>query len=98
MFTRMLRVTLRTAIACSTPASTPVTLAIRPAHSALLASIRHAPGSPRVVVIGAVAVGHHIPLARETGDVDLATVAEETEVKAILTAANWVREKNAKQR
>lgn len=75
-----------------------MTLAIRPAHSALLASIRQAPGSPRVVVIGAVAVGHHIPLARETGDVDLAIVAEEAVVDAILTGADWVREKSAKQR
>jgi hypothetical protein len=75
-----------------------VTLAIRPAHSALLASIRQAPGSPRVVVIGAVAVGHHIPLARETGDVNLAIVAEETEVEAILTDAGWDREKSAKHR
>jgi hypothetical protein len=75
-----------------------VTLAIRPAHSALLHTIREAPGSPRVVVIGAVAVGHHIPLARETGDVDLAIVAEEAVVEAILTGADWVRERGATQR
>jgi predicted nucleotidyltransferase len=75
-----------------------VTLAIRPAHSALLHSIREAPGSPRVVVIGAVAVGHHIPLARETGDVDLAIVAEEAVVEAILIGADWVRERGATQR
>ena len=73
-------------------------LAIRPAHSALLASIRQAPGSPRVVVIGAVALLHHVPLYRETGDVDLAIVAEEIVVKAILTATEWVRDERAKQR
>ena len=74
-----------------------MTLAIRPAHAALLASIRQAPGSPRVVVIGAVAVAYHVPLGRETGDVDLVIVAEEPEVAAILTTADWVQE-NATQR
>jgi predicted nucleotidyltransferase len=75
-----------------------VKLAIRSAHSALLASIREAPGSPRVVVIGATAVLHHLSPYRETGDIDLAIVAEEGEVKAILAAAAWVRDDHAKQR
>lgn len=75
-----------------------MTLAIRPPHAALLSVIRQAPGSPRVVVIGAVAISHHLRLGRETGDVDLAIVAEEPVVTAILTETDWERDERVKQR
>ena len=75
-----------------------MSLAVTPAHLALLANIRRSPLSPRVVVIGAVAVLHHLRLRRDTGDIDLAVVAEETQCIAILTSAGWRRDSHAKQR
>jgi len=75
-----------------------MTLTIRPAHTALMAHIREAPSSPRFVVIGAVAVAHHVGLGRETGDVDLAIVAEEKEIKTLLEQASWLRETTRTQR
>jgi len=75
-----------------------VSLAITPAHSALLASIQRAPGAPRVVVIGATALLHHISLGRVTGDIDLAIVAEEEEINELIASAGWTRDERAKQR
>ena len=56
-----------------------MTLAIRPAQATLLAALRRA-GQPRFVVIGATALHHHVPLRRQTADVDLAVVADPEEI------------------
>jgi hypothetical protein len=60
-----------------------MTLAIRPAQATLLAALRRA-GRPRFVVIGATALHHHVPLRRQTADVDLAVVADPEEIAAVL--------------
>lgn len=75
-----------------------MTLAIRPAHFALLASIRRAPEAPRVVVIGATALLHFLALPRTTSDVDFAIVAEQEEVEAMIGGAGWTRDKTATHR
>jgi predicted nucleotidyltransferase len=60
-----------------------MTLAVRPAQASLLAALRRA-GQPRFVVIGATALHHHVPLRRQTADVDLAVVADPAEIAAVL--------------
>ena len=60
-----------------------MTLAIRPAQATLLAALRRA-RRPRFVVIGATALHHHVPLRRQTADVDLAVVADPEEIAAVL--------------
>ena len=67
-----------------------MTLAIRPAQATLLAALRRA-GRPRFVVIGATALHHHVPLRRQTADVDLAVVADPEEIGAVLRAQRgWI--------
>jgi predicted nucleotidyltransferase len=74
-----------------------VTLTVAPPHTSLLAALRRAK-KPRFVVIGAVALDHHVPLARRTGDVDLAIVAEADEIHALLTKHGWEADKRKSQR
>jgi predicted nucleotidyltransferase len=62
-----------------------MTLALRPAQANLLAALRRA-GRPRFVVIGATALHHHVPLRRQTADVDLAVVADPEEIATVLRA------------
>jgi predicted nucleotidyltransferase len=74
-----------------------VTLNVAPPHARLLAALRRAK-KPRFVVIGAVALDHHVPLARRTGDVDLAIVAEAEEILALLAKHGWMPDKRKTQR
>lgn len=41
------------------------------------------------MVIGAVALNHHVPLERSTADVDFVIVAEEAETAALLRSLHW---------
>src|SRR5690348_17206068 len=75
-----------------------MTLAVTPTHIELLTKIRSARGRPRVVVIGAAAIQHHVVLPRVTADVDLAIVAEPNEVDRLVEKAGWVRDGRATQR
>ncbi len=71
---------------------------LTPAHATLLTSILEQPDAPRVVVIGAAAILHHVPLKRFTDDLDLAIVADERAVNELLASANWERDQKALQR
>lgn len=75
-----------------------MTLAISPAHCGLLLGLRRADPPRRVVVIGAAALGHHIPLARTTADVDLVIVADAAETNALLGSLGWKRDQQHRQR
>jgi hypothetical protein len=75
-----------------------MTLPVSPAHARLLAALSRGKDRPRFVIIGAVALGHHISLPRATADVDLALVAELDEVDSILTMAGWRRDGRMPQR
>jgi predicted nucleotidyltransferase len=68
-----------------------MTLDIRPAQARLLASIRRA-AAPRFVVIGAIALRHHVRLQRETHDVDLAVVADHDEIASVMSGHGWKRD------
>lgn len=75
-----------------------MTLAISSAHSDLLLAIGRSQGAPRVVVIGAAALGHHVPLTRTTADVDFVVVADAIEISALLDSLAWRRDPKQKQR
>jgi predicted nucleotidyltransferase len=75
-----------------------VSLAISPAHGDLLGALRHSERAPRVVVIGAAALSHHIRLRRSTADVDLVIVAEADEIRALLESVQWRRDPRQPQR
>lgn len=75
-----------------------MTLMVSAAHAELLAALSRGKDRPRFVIIGAVALGHHIPLARATADVDLALVAEPDEVDSLLRMAGWLRDGRMPQR
>jgi hypothetical protein len=66
-----------------------VTLAISPAHGDLLAALSRAKPRRRVVVIGAVALNHHVPLERSTADVDFVIVAEAEDIAVLLRSVHW---------
>jgi predicted nucleotidyltransferase len=73
-----------------------VTLAIAASHATLLANLRAA--GHRFVVIGAIAVSHHVGLERETFDVDLVLVAAPNDVDSILRGFGWERHPKIRQR
>lgn len=73
-----------------------MTLGLAPSHARLLADLRAA--GHRFVVIGAIAVGHHVDLERKTSDVDLALVAAPGDVDAILRDFGWTRDPKIRQR
>ncbi len=75
-----------------------MTLPVSPAHARLLAALSQGHGGRRFVIIGAVALGHHIALPRATADVDLALVAELDEFDSILGKAGWVPDPRTPQR
>jgi predicted nucleotidyltransferase len=74
-----------------------MTLAISPAQGDLLAALQRA-DSPRIVVIGATALGHHVKLTRFTADVDLVIVADLEEISQLLEARGWKPDRTEWQR
>jgi predicted nucleotidyltransferase len=73
-------------------------LAISPAHCDLLLALARSEPARRVVIIGAAALGHHVPLVRGTADVDLVIVAEAEEIAVLLASLGWERDATQKQR
>ena len=74
-----------------------MTLAITPVQAELLVALRRR-GSPRLVVIGATALHHHVNLPRPTADIDLVIVAELQEISELLASHGWERDKRTWQR
>ncbi|MFO0710823.1 MAG: nucleotidyl transferase AbiEii/AbiGii toxin family protein [Sandaracinus sp.] len=75
-----------------------MTLTIRPEHARELARLRQHTARPDFVLIGAAALGHHVPLPRKTNDVDLALVVRPDEIEALLTSLGWRRDATIQQR
>lgn len=69
-----------------------MTLSIPLAHARELARLRDHGARPDFVLIGAVALSHHVALERKTNDVDLALVVAPAELDAILTSLDWTRD------
>ena len=63
-----------------------------------LVSLRRIFGERQCVLIGAAALAIHVPLRRETKDVDLVVVVSETDLPNILEDAGWQRDKRMAQR
>jgi predicted nucleotidyltransferase len=72
-------------------------LAITRTQAELLLALRRE-GSPRLVLIGATALHHHVSLPRLTADIDLVIVAELKEISELLTSHHWERDKKMWQR
>jgi hypothetical protein len=68
-----------------------VTMPISPEHAGELARLIEHEAKPDLVLIGAVALGHHVPLGRHTSDVDLAVVVSLDDVAPLLGSLGWTR-------
>src|SRR5690242_15296065 len=75
-----------------------MTLAVSPAHCDLLLALRRMEAAPRVVVIGAAALGHHVPLERTTADIDLVIVAAQERIDTLLESLDWKQDVKQRQR
>ncbi len=63
-----------------------------------LARLRAALGESRFVLIGAAALGYHVPLPRATADIDLAMIVEPADFEGLLTPLGWRRNPRILQR
>jgi hypothetical protein len=68
-----------------------MTMPISPEHAGELARLIEHEAKPDLVLIGAVALGHHVPLGRHTSDVDLAVVVSLDDVAPLLGSLGWTR-------
>ena len=75
-----------------------MTLPIAPSHARQLAALRVAAPTIRVVVVGAAALGHHLPLDRDTKDIDLALAVEVDEVQPLMARMGWEPDRREAQR
>ena len=75
-----------------------MTLPIAPSHARQLAALRVAAPTTRVVVVGAAALGHHLPLDRDTKDIDLALAVEQNEVAPLMARVCWEPDRREAQR
>ncbi|MCK6572655.1 nucleotidyl transferase AbiEii/AbiGii toxin family protein [Myxococcota bacterium] len=75
-----------------------MSLPISPAHAAQLAALLGAASQVRVVVVGATALGYHLPLPRDTKDVDLAVAVAVDDVPTLMAAVGWARDPDEVQR
>lgn len=75
-----------------------MTLPVSPAHAAQLAALTMAAPVTRVVVVGATALGHHLPLPRDTKDVDLAMAVAVDEVAPLMATVGWTHDPKELQR
>jgi len=66
-----------------------VTLAMTPEQATALAELRRLRPELRMVLVGAAALQHHVELRRATRDVDLAVVAEQASLAAMLEGVGW---------
>lgn len=75
-----------------------MSLPISQAHGVQLAALVGAAPEVRVVVVGATALGYHLPLPRDTKDVDLAVAVAVDEVPPLMAAVGWTRDPDEIQR
>lgn len=75
-----------------------MSLPISPEHAQELARLCRHETRPDLVVIGAAALGHHIPLSRVTRDVDLALVVAPQEISGLLGSLGWRRDERITHR
>lgn len=75
-----------------------MTLPIAPQHARELARLLQHESRPELVLVGAAALGHHLPLRRPTYDVDLALVMTPREIEALLTTLGWSSDPRVAQR
>lgn len=75
-----------------------MTLAITPAQARALAALRVGLPETRLVVIGAAALGHYVPLTRATADIDLAIVLAPADLDRVLGPLGWQRDARMRQR
>lgn len=68
-----------------------MTMPISPEHARELARLIEHETKPDLVLIGAVALGHHVPLGRHTSDVDLAVVVSLDDITPLLESLGWIR-------
>lgn len=75
-----------------------MTLPISIEHARELARLVEHETHPELVLVGAVALGHHLPLQRTTADVDLALVMWPDDIVPLLTTLGWRRDEHMRQR
>lgn len=75
-----------------------MTLALRPDQIDVLKELRASRPEIRVVMIGATALLHHVPIDRETKDVDLVLAVELDELAPVLEPLSWRRHAHQLQR
>lgn len=75
-----------------------MTLPISIEHARELARLVEHETHPELVLVGAVALGHHLPLQRTTADVDLALVVSPADIAPLLTTLGWRRDEHMRQR
>lgn len=73
-------------------------LALSAVQMRALADLRAGLPETRLVLIGAAALGCHVPLPRTTGDIDIAVVLAPTELERVLEPLGWRRDPRALQR
>lgn len=75
-----------------------MTLPVSIEHAVQLARLREHEARPDFVVVGAAALGHHVPLQRKTNDVDLALVVAPNEIAAMLVSLRWEQDASVAHR
>lgn len=75
-----------------------MSLVLAPAQVRALCALRVACPDSRCVLVGAAALGFHLPLPRSTADIDLAMLVAPEDLDELLVPMGWVREPRALQR
>ncbi len=75
-----------------------MTLPLTAAQSSALSALCAGLAGTRLVLIGAAALGYHVPLSRLTADVDLALVVDPARFDALLGPLGWRRDVRVRQR
>lgn len=75
-----------------------MSLELSPAQCREIKRLREAAPEVQCVIIGAVAVNHHVPLPRSTGDVDLVLALNAADLRQLLVRLGWKQHAKMKQR
>lgn len=75
-----------------------MTLALSADQCRALQRLRATHPALRFVLVGAAALGHHVPLPRSTADIDIAMVVSPDDLDAVLGACGWARDPRMLQR
>jgi predicted nucleotidyltransferase len=75
-----------------------MTLPISIEHARELARLVEHETRPELVLVGAVALGNHLPLQRTTADIDLALLVSPADIVPLLTTLGWRRDEHMRQR